>query len=112
MSGYHVVAFAATVAVGIGLAIYAYIKSKPVLVKESQYQGSWQYDYEDDNDTESEDLEELKRKNRCTVCMSKNIGVLFSPCNHLVTCTDCGSKMNVCPVCRRKVRKRINAYLP
>ncbi|KAJ8027423.1 Baculoviral IAP repeat-containing protein 7-B [Holothuria leucospilota] len=110
MSGYHVVAFAATVAVGIGLAIYAYIKSKPVLVKESQYQGSWQYDYEDDN--ESEDLEELKRKNRCTVCMSKNIGVLFSPCNHLVTCTDCGSKMNVCPVCRRKVRKRINAYLP
>lgn len=40
---------------------------------------------------------------KCKVCLDKNSNVVFLGCRHLVTCVDCGYRLNTCPVCRQVV---------
>lgn len=39
----------------------------------------------------------------CKICLEKEIGCLFWPCNHTVTCTDCAPNFTKCPMCRDKI---------
>ena len=47
----------------------------------------------------------------CKVCMKDEVSILFDPCGHLATCTQCSLKLNECPICRRKINKKIRAYV-
>lgn len=39
----------------------------------------------------------------CVVCMENLCSILFIPCNHIVTCQFCASKLQNCPLCKSKI---------
>ncbi|CAN7941644.1 unnamed protein product, partial [Ixodes hexagonus] len=50
-------------------------------------------------------------KNSCAVCLDEQKSVLFLPCQHLVTCVNCGTRVQECPMCRAEISQRIRAFL-
>ncbi|BFZ08653.1 hypothetical protein BsWGS_11692 [Bradybaena similaris] len=73
------------------------------------------------NSTESKDEEvmnQLKEQNNqlrqqtvCKICMDKEVAVVFLPCGHLISCTDCAAALKDCPVCRNLVRGIVRAFM-
>jgi len=62
--------------------------------------------------------EELRRENNrmkeereCRVCRDKEVGVVFLPCGHLVTCTSCASTVVECVVCRVRISSSVRVYM-
>lgn len=53
----------------------------------------------------------IKEQNLCKICMDKEIGVLFLPCGHLMSCVECGPAMTTCPFCRQTIRGTVRAFL-
>ena len=53
----------------------------------------------------------LKEERLCKVCADKELGVVFIPCGHLVTCTTCAASLNNCPVCRSTITSLVKTYL-
>uniref|UniRef100_A0A158P5M1 RING-type domain-containing protein n=1 Tax=Tetranychus urticae TaxID=32264 RepID=A0A158P5M1_TETUR len=56
-------------------------------------------------------------RNNCVVCLVEPRKVLYSPCNHLVTCVACNERLKqknmlLCPVCRSAIGMRINCISP
>lgn len=45
----------------------------------------------------------------CKVCLDKQISILFSPCTHLVCCSECSQKLKLCPYCRSPIFGRLIA---
>ncbi|KAK0044297.1 baculoviral IAP repeat-containing protein 2-like isoform X1 [Biomphalaria pfeifferi] len=43
---------------------------------------------------------QLRQQTVCKICMDKEVAVVFLPCGHFVSCTDCAAAMKDCPVCR------------
>jgi hypothetical protein len=48
----------------------------------------------------------------CVVCMSNKINVLFTPCNHLITCNECSKKIKKCCVCQEKIKGKMKVFTP
>merc|ERR1711962_762649 len=40
---------------------------------------------------------------KCKVCMDADIDSVILDCGHLVSCNQCGKKLNECPICRQHV---------
>lgn len=53
----------------------------------------------------------IKESFLCTLCFTKTINTCFVPCSHAYCCTTCANKLNECPVCRQKIKNKINIYL-
>lgn len=49
----------------------------------------------------------LKRPEICKICLDEDVGVLFVPCGHLVTCFTCSPSVQACPVCRQQIQGRV-----
>ncbi len=55
----------------------------------------------------------------CVVCFSNLKNVLFMPCRHIATCSECADKKNAagvpfivtCPMCNKRIKKRSNVFL-
>lgn len=47
----------------------------------------------------------------CKICYSKEIGVVFLPCGHVVACVDCAPALSQCAVCRKPLEATIRAFL-
>jgi len=69
-----------------------------------------------------EELEDLRREQEdqqnvlsrdmiCTVCLVATRNALLVPCYHLVTCINCASMMDTCPVCRQHINERTRVYV-
>ncbi|XP_070537500.1 baculoviral IAP repeat-containing protein 7-like [Ptychodera flava] len=58
-----------------------------------------------------DELEQLKRKKTCKICMDRDVCMLFQPCGHLVTCDVCSSQLRQCPFCRTTIRSAVRAYM-
>ncbi|KAG8229322.1 hypothetical protein J437_LFUL007130 [Ladona fulva] len=60
-------------------------------------------------------LEEENRRYReshlCKVCLDNEVGVVFLPCGHLVSCVHCAPSLKDCPVCRRSIGACVRTYL-
>ncbi|KAK3593109.1 hypothetical protein CHS0354_018234 [Potamilus streckersoni] len=63
------------------------------------------------------DLEKIKREHRelheatlCKICMENTISVVFLPCGHLVTCSDCAPAMRKCPICRTLIKGTVKTF--
>ncbi|XP_055882173.1 baculoviral IAP repeat-containing protein 2-like [Biomphalaria glabrata] len=54
---------------------------------------------------------QLRQQTVCKICMDKEVAVVFLPCGHLVSCTDCAAAMKDCPVCRNHVRGIVRAFM-
>ncbi|XP_063697339.1 death-associated inhibitor of apoptosis 2-like [Culicoides brevitarsis] len=62
--------------------------------------------------TLEEENKRLKDARECKICMSNEIGVVFIPCGHLVTCVQCAWAMTTCCMCRSEIKGRVRTFLP
>jgi len=68
-------------------------------------------------DSKKEDKELIEENKRlrderlCKICADKDLGVVFIPCGHLVTCTTCAASLNNCPVCRSTITSLVKTYM-
>lgn len=46
----------------------------------------------------------------CKICYNEELGVVFVPCGHIVTCVKCAPGMTNCAVCRKKVELTVRAF--
>ncbi|XP_043496224.1 putative inhibitor of apoptosis [Polistes fuscatus] len=47
----------------------------------------------------------------CKICYDSELGVVFLPCRHMVTCVKCAPAMTMCAVCRQPVQFTLRAIL-
>lgn len=47
----------------------------------------------------------------CKICFKDELAIVFSPCGHMVACTDCASAFKECPVCRKNIQATVHAFL-
>jgi len=60
----------------------------------------------------SEESENRRLKNvECKICMAEEVGVVFLPCGHLLSCVMCAPAMTNCPLCRQQIRGRVRTFL-
>jgi len=66
---------------------------------------------EKSKDTElEEDLRQLREARQCKICMDHEVGVVFLPCGHLVSCVRCATAVSVCAVCRAQIKAHVRTY--
>ncbi|XP_049543972.1 baculoviral IAP repeat-containing protein 7-B [Anopheles darlingi] len=58
-----------------------------------------------------EENKRLKDARECKICMSEELGVVFCPCGHLVSCVQCAPAVTHCPLCRVLIRGRVRTFL-
>uniref|UniRef100_A0A0B7BEB1 RING-type domain-containing protein n=1 Tax=Arion vulgaris TaxID=1028688 RepID=A0A0B7BEB1_9EUPU len=58
-----------------------------------------------------EENSQLRQQTVCKICMDKEVAVVFLPCGHFVSCSDCAAAMKDCPVCRKEVRGVVRAFV-
>ncbi|CAL1529782.1 unnamed protein product [Lymnaea stagnalis] len=61
--------------------------------------------------TLKEQNNQLRQQTVCKICMDKEVAVVFLPCGHLVSCSDCAAAMKDCPVCRNSVKGVVRAFM-
>lgn len=52
----------------------------------------------------SDDSERRMKNVECKICMAEEVGVVFLPCGHLLTCVMCAPALTTCPLCRQLIR--------
>lgn len=56
--------------------------------------------------------DERRLKNvECKICMAEEVGVVFLPCGHLLSCVMCAPAMVTCPLCRQQICGRVRTFL-
>lgn len=58
-----------------------------------------------------EENRRLKSARECKICMSNEVGVVFLPCGHLLSCRLCASSLQICPLCRSVIKGRVRTFL-
>lgn len=58
-----------------------------------------------------EENRKLKDARQCKVCMDDEVGVVFLPCGHLVTCVQCAPGVTNCPLCRSPIKGFVRTFL-
>jgi len=56
-------------------------------------------------------LEAVQDESMCTVCLINPKNIMFTPCNHLLCCSECSGKVSSCPMCRANITDRTTVYL-
>ncbi|KAH9811695.1 Translation initiation factor IF-2, N-terminal region [Teratosphaeria destructans] len=46
----------------------------------------------------------------CTICFTEEINTAFMDCGHVLTCRKCASRVDDCPVCRKRVHGRLQLF--
>lgn len=60
----------------------------------------------------SSDSDERRLKNvECKICMNEEMGVVFLPCGHLLSCVYCAPAISQCPLCREPIRGLVRTFL-
>ncbi|XP_072400568.1 putative inhibitor of apoptosis [Diabrotica undecimpunctata] len=47
----------------------------------------------------------------CRICLNAELQIVFMPCRHLVTCTDCGYIVDKCAMCRCVITDRLRIFM-
>ena len=47
---------------------------------------------------------------RCKVCLTNKCTVVFLPCTHLATCSECATRLIECPICRKRATHMIEVF--
>ncbi|XP_061176119.1 E3 ubiquitin-protein ligase XIAP-like [Saccostrea echinata] len=53
----------------------------------------------------------LKDQFICKICMDERVGVVFTPCGHIVTCSKCSKSLRKCPICRENIRDKVRTVI-
>jgi len=54
---------------------------------------------------------QLTEARLCKVCLDKAVPVVFTPCGHLVCCTECAEPLQTCPICRKDIQGMLKTFL-
>lgn len=66
----------------------------------------------EEESTQQLPTDERRLKNvECKICMAEEVGVVFLPCGHLLSCVMCAPAMVTCPLCRQQIRGRVRTFL-
>lgn len=68
-------------------------------------------DPRDLQDSLQEENKRLRDARECKICMNNEIGVVFVPCGHLVTCVQCAVACVSCPICRATINGQVRTFL-
>ncbi|XP_053213771.1 E3 ubiquitin-protein ligase rififylin-like [Panonychus citri] len=66
--------------------------------------------WRDVNKAKERGSEDLDDDSACKICMEKLIDCVLLECGHVVTCIDCGKRMNECPICRQYVVRAVRIF--
>ncbi|XP_012229102.1 putative inhibitor of apoptosis isoform X2 [Linepithema humile] len=58
-----------------------------------------------------EENRKLKEDRLCKICMDCALAIVFLPCGHLATCSNCAPILTNCPMCRQRIRGCIRIFL-
>ena len=47
----------------------------------------------------------------CRVCLKEEVCIVFEPCAHLATCSKCSPKLSECPICRKKIDRKLRVFV-
>lgn len=61
--------------------------------------------------TLKEQITQLRNQTVCKICLDNEVSMIYLPCGHFVTCSECSSALETCPVCRQAIRGRVRAYM-
>lgn len=53
----------------------------------------------------------LRDQTLCKVCMDDQVGIVFLPCGHLVSCIRCATVLSICVLCRQHIKAVVRTYL-
>ena len=53
----------------------------------------------------------LKEARICKICMDNEVGVVFLPCGHLISCVNCAPSLKYCPMCRQSIDGKVKTYM-
>ena len=59
--------------------------------------------------TKTENIENQRLK--CKICLDNEVGVIFLPCRHLISCVSCAPRLRDCGVCRKFIKRKIKAFI-
>ncbi|XP_044014020.1 death-associated inhibitor of apoptosis 1-like [Aphidius gifuensis] len=48
---------------------------------------------------------------KCKICFEKNLGILFLPCRHFVSCGNCSTDLKKCVICRADIEKVVRPII-
>ena len=58
----------------------------------------------------SAEIQLMRHKKMCRVCMDQECDLIFLPCSHLSVCRSCGKVLKTCPICRKKIWTTVNVF--
>lgn len=47
----------------------------------------------------------------CSICLERKRNVLFRPCSHFCSCSRCSMRLENCPICRTRIRRKIMVFV-
>jgi hypothetical protein len=61
----------------------------------------------------AEEIPSFPQERACVICLNQERNLLFMPCNHLCSCTECGLNPTIraCPLCRTVFNNRVVVYV-
>lgn len=51
-----------------------------------------------------------REKECCKICFTREKGVVYVPCGHIVACRKCGISFTNCPTCRARIKEIVQIY--
>nr|AJC98412.1 IAP2 [Anopheles coluzzii]AJC98416.1 IAP2 [Anopheles coluzzii]AJC98426.1 IAP2 [Anopheles coluzzii] len=58
-----------------------------------------------------EENKRMKQERECKICLTQEADVVFMPCAHLLSCVQCSTGVDNCPVCRAVITHRFRAFI-
>lgn len=66
---------------------------------------------EESSNSQDPKAKKLDDQRACKICYAEEMGVVFLPCGHLVSCVNCAPSLKTCAVCRKPFSATVRAYL-
>ncbi|XP_069131319.1 E3 ubiquitin-protein ligase XIAP-like [Argopecten irradians] len=66
---------------------------------------------EDERIQREAEIEDLRMRLKCKVCLENELEMVFLPCCHLCTCVDCETLLTKCPICREQKTGKNNSMI-
>ncbi|XP_069131320.1 putative inhibitor of apoptosis [Argopecten irradians] len=66
---------------------------------------------EDERIQREAEIEDLRMRLKCKVCLENELEMVFLPCCHLCTCVDCETLLTKCPICREQKTGKITVCI-
>lgn len=64
-----------------------------------------------DKSTLVQEIKKIKQIKICKKCYVEDVGTLFLPCRHLIVCDLCAEKLDLCLLCRGKIRGTVKVVM-